>query len=239
MRSHRSTFVALVTVFGFGVYAAPGWAQPAANNAAVKPLPPGGVSVIGDDALKAFQLVGPRKADATLETIDVADQPFARALRVRTLKQPRQEYHIGVEARNVRPIAQGDVLLATFYTRGAESIDESGEARAWCLLQKAVAPYTMSMTLLAGSGKGWKKWQVPFVAQESYAPNEAKAVFFVGYKPQTMEIGGVSLTTARTSNSKICRARATFTPARNRARRGERPRKRASKRSAKATCASK
>src|SRR5690606_10782767 len=61
------------------------------------------------------------------------------------------------------------------------------------VFERGSEPYTKSVTYSLRLTPEWRKVQVRFVAGESYAPGEAQAIFRLGYEPETIQIGGVSL----------------------------------------------
>ncbi len=162
------------------------------------PLP---IPLLPADALAAFHLGGANWRDAQVQTVAVTGQPFTQAVRVRTLQRPPQPYNIQLAARTVTPVEKDDVLLATFYVRGIESTDETGEARTTIVFEQASDPYTKSLefTASAPAGGGWQRIDMPFQAAGSYAAGQAQVTFRVGYAPQTIEIGGISVMSYRKS----------------------------------------
>ena len=158
--------------------------------AATAPLPKG-TPVLGDDPLGAFKLGGQAaRADAESRTVAVEGQPFDKALRLTTRKLPARIYHIQVAAPTTAPVKRGDVLLATFAVRAA-----AGEqAFTQCIFERRSEPWTKSATLNVVATPTWQRYHMPFVSQESYPAGGAQLLFRLGYKPQTIEIGGVALT---------------------------------------------
>jgi endo-1,4-beta-xylanase len=148
------------------------------------------------DALGALRLGGTRAADARLERVAVEGQPFGHAVRARTEREPQLDYHIQLHARTTAPVEKDDVLHVSFWLRGAAASAETGEARTAFIFERAAEPYTKSITLAAGApgeGQEWRRVEAPFKALERYAAGEAQVLFRLGYAPQTVEIGGLSL----------------------------------------------
>lgn len=156
------------------------------------PLPPG-VALLPEDALGAFRLTGKPGEDAQIETINVENPALNRALRARTLRLPGTPYSIQLNAPTIAPVQKGDALLATFWTRAVQSGEESGEVRTAFIFEEAKAPYDKSIATPLTVGGQWQKFQLPFAARENYAAGAARVNLHLGFKPQTIEFGGLSL----------------------------------------------
>jgi endo-1,4-beta-xylanase len=162
----------------------------ATGMAATIPIP-----LLGANPLSAFALGGSAARDAQMQVVAVAGQPFGQAIQVRTLQRPPQPYNIQLAARTVAPVERDDVLLATFYVRGIESTDETGEARTTIIFEQASDPYTKSLDFTVGAlaGGKWQRIDIPFQAAGRYTAGQAQVTFRLGYAPQTIEIGGISV----------------------------------------------
>jgi hypothetical protein len=73
---------------------------------------PAGTSVIADDPIKAFALVGSEANLGKLEVIDIPGQPFNQAFRIFTLSAPTTEWNIQLRAPTASPVKPGEVLMA-------------------------------------------------------------------------------------------------------------------------------
>lgn len=118
-------------------------------------------------------------------------QQRPRAIRAQTTKQPEKAYQIQLAAKNVAPIAKNDVLLATFWMRTLESPMQEGFVGF--TFEQAVEPYKRSFGYETWAGASWTRFDLPFRAAESYAPGEAVMNLRIGFAPQAVEIGGISL----------------------------------------------
>ena len=108
-------------------------------------LPEAGVPMLSPDVLFETTLRNPQGMPASSETVEIEGQPFHRALRVRTGKPSQEWWAIQLLLPTVASVHRGDTLLATFYIRGVETNDETGEAylRAFlqtCLLYTSPSP---------------------------------------------------------------------------------------------------
>ena len=153
-----------------------------------KPLPPG-VAVVGDP-LAALAESGKAVRDLELSVVAAEGQPFAKALRLETKKRPARSYDIQVRAANTMPVKKGDILLATFWARAVRP----AKARTELVFELGRQPYTKSAQHPVVAGGKWRRIDVPFVSRQSFASGEASLIFRLGYPPQTLEIGGVTLT---------------------------------------------
>ncbi len=117
-------------------------------------------------------------------------QPFSTALRLTTLHKPRFAYDLQITQRVHVPIAKGDVLVATFFMRNIKA--ESGYGRTDLILENTTT-YEKSVYYSAVAGWAWRKFTVPFTAVEDEAADGSQFNFHLGFNPQTIEIGGVTL----------------------------------------------
>jgi len=164
---------------------------PVDGGAAMVAKLPEGVSVLPEDALSAFRLVGPAGGDAKLETVSAEGREFTKALRVRTGKRPENAWYLQLSARSVAPVEKGDVLLATFHLRCAESM--TGEGHTVFVFELGKDPWPKSAEFPVSAGATWKRIYVPFVAARAFAAGEAGINFQLGLGGQTVEIGGISV----------------------------------------------
>jgi GH35 family endo-1,4-beta-xylanase len=155
---------------------------------------PAGEAVIASDAVSAFELQG-AAGEAELITADA--QPFEGAVRIRTRERTPDWWSVQWMTHSLTEVRRGDVLHCTFYARGIESVDETGIPRGRVYFQEAGAPWRKSLLREFEAGPEWQRYDFPFAAQRSLGAGEAMLAFAFGYPPQTIEIGGVSLTNYR------------------------------------------
>ncbi len=161
----------------------------------VKPLPEGGVSLLPADALTAFKVVG-ATGSVEMTTVPVAGQPFTQALRLRTRRgRLANVYAVQIQATPTAPVKKDDVLLATFYVRSVEGGQpETGEAETQFVFERAGEPYTKSVEKTIQIPRGeWRRIDVPFRAAEDREAAGNHINFRLGYPPQVIEIGGISV----------------------------------------------
>jgi hypothetical protein len=80
-------------------------------------------------------------------------------------------------------------MLASFWFRG---VGKPG--RAEFLFERAQNPWTKSTTQPVAAGTSWRRVLIPFRSAEGYARGEAMASLRLAFGPQTVEIGGFTLT---------------------------------------------
>jgi GH35 family endo-1,4-beta-xylanase len=171
--------------------------EPAAPRAA-RPEPTGrygevpGTNLLPASGVRAFQ-IGGKAERVALSYVDVSGQPFKEALRAEIKERSGNTWDVQVQARVEQAVAAGDVLLATFYLRTESTRAESTEGQTEFVMELARDPWTKSVSHPVRAGREWKQIHVRFKAAQSYAPGEAQLIFRLGYEPQLIEIGGVTV----------------------------------------------
>jgi endo-1,4-beta-xylanase len=151
-----------------------------------------GISVLGPRGIGEFNGAG-ETGRVELSEVRVEGQPFDQVLRAEIRQPSKQPWDVQVRAPTTAPVERGDVLLATFYLRTEWAPAESGEGQTEFVFELARDPWTKSVSYPIRASRDWKKVYVPFVAQESYGAGEAQMIFRLGYTPETIEIGGVTV----------------------------------------------
>jgi GH35 family endo-1,4-beta-xylanase len=119
--------------------------------------------------------------------------PFQRALRVTTLRQPAAPWSIQVGTAVEGEIRQDDVCLLSIYVRCLRSQDESGAGQANLVVQQGHRPWRKLVTHPAAPGPEWQRVDVPFRAGMPLPRGRGAVRFQIGYRPQTLEFGGLRL----------------------------------------------
>lgn len=151
-----------------------------------------GADLLGGRGVQAFALFG-ETARAELEVFTVEEQEFSEAVRAKVSAPSTNVWDVQMTAKNATAVASGDVMLATFWLRTEWTPDESGEGKTEFVFELARDPWTKSVSHPVRNSREWKKFFVPFKAEEDYAAGEAQMIFRLGYDRQTLEIGGVSV----------------------------------------------
>ncbi len=150
-----------------------------------------GKSVLSAE-LKAFKING--KAERVVVTPFQADgQPFKDAVRVEIKEKSNDPWDVQIQSPLSARVEKGDVMLATFYFRTERSFVESAEGDTEFVFELAKEPWTKSVSYPVKSGREWRKVYVRYVAEDSYDPGQAQMIFRLGYSPQTIELGGVTV----------------------------------------------
>lgn len=149
--------------------------------------------VLPSDALGAFRLSC--AAGGAMERVPVEGQAFTEALRLRTPANistgSDREWSCRIRHTLSVPVAANDWLVAVFWMRAIESGQEAAQVklnfeRNAPDYRKSVASGTMVTT-------AWRRMQIPFRIVEAYQPGGAMLDFWVGYDPQVIELGGISV----------------------------------------------
>ncbi|HEV7300640.1 MAG TPA: endo-1,4-beta-xylanase [Tepidisphaeraceae bacterium] len=146
----------------------------------------------GDD-LDAFRLMGSNARRCEMTQVAVDGQPFTTALRINTNGPSHAWYDIQLMISNAEPIKKGDVLHARFSIRAEQVRTETREATAQFLFQRIHPPHTSHLRFGVGAGGEWQQYELPFRAVEDVAVGEGKFVIALGYDPQVVDVGGMSL----------------------------------------------
>ncbi len=148
---------------------------------------PPGEPLIGDSPLTAWRLTG---SNGLATPVDVTGQSFARAWRIETRVDSSPSWAIEFKAPVARAVARGDVALLRFVARAVETSDESGAAYARLVVQKASPDYDKSLEGTHTIPAGWTEFFVPFTFGADFAAGASEVAFGLGFKRQTIEIGG-------------------------------------------------
>jgi Glycoside hydrolase family 44 len=151
-----------------------------------------GDGLLGQTGLRAFAVQGDAdKVD--VGAVPVAGQPFSEALRAQVKKGSGHEWAVQLQAPTAGPVSEGDVILATFYLRAEQPLEDTGAGQTQFVFELSKEPYSKSVTYDVQAGPDWRKVHVPFVAKQNFGPGEAHMIFRLGYDPETIDIGGVTV----------------------------------------------
>lgn len=151
-----------------------------------------GVEVLDRGGIHAFVLHG-AKEKVELTKVAVEGQAFSEAVQARVKEASTNNWDVQLQTPIKKPVEQGDVLLAKFHFRTDWVPDESGEGVTEFVFELARDPWTKSVTYPIRASRDWKEVYVPFVAQDSFGAGEAQVIFRLGYSPETIQIGGVTV----------------------------------------------
>jgi hypothetical protein len=166
-------------------------------------LPAGATEVLPKDALFSVPVGGLERTEARAETVASSGTPFTKLLRVTLPKGNVETNATQLTVPNAQPIQAGDVLLASFWVRGA-SLDGKLPAATEFMFERSTSPWTKSVTRSATAARVTTRWRhilVPFRSAETYAPGEAMASIRMALQPQKVELGGLSILNYRNSRT--------------------------------------
>ncbi len=159
--------------------------------------PPGGKSLFQQPGIDALTLGNNAKGKA--EKVSVDGQSFKEALRLTTLESSTNPWDVQVEATISQAVTTGDVLLAEFWMRAAQTNVESGEASSEFGFERLGEPWTKAISYNLSAGPQWRKFSIPFTIVENLDAGKSHVYFRMGYRPQAFEIADFKLTTYGTS----------------------------------------
>jgi GH35 family endo-1,4-beta-xylanase len=152
-------------------------------------IPSGGTELVNQSALA---LQGDA-AYGTIEKVSVSGQPFTQALRVTTLRQAPSEWMFEVGADATGAIKKGEVLFASVFVRVIKGQPETGEGRTTLDFQRKGGDWSKFVSHPIPVTKDWRRIDVPFVALYDTEAGASNIAFRLGYGPQVIEIGGLSV----------------------------------------------
>ena len=149
------------------------------------------VDLLGGRGLRDFVLQGDVNK-AEVSQVSVHQQPFGEATRLRVKEASGSEWSVQLQAATTAPVEAGDVLLATFYLR-TEVPKEDGIGETCFVFELGQGPFTKSVEYPVQAPAEWIRVQARFQAVRAYAAGEAHMNFHLGYDPETIDIGGLTV----------------------------------------------
>jgi len=168
----------------------PAAAAPAYGNARFGEV--AGVSVLPPGGVRALTLLGDG-AKVAISYVPVTGQPFAEAVRAEVAEATPSPWDLQLLVTTSQPVKRGDVLLATFFFRTEATRQEGAEGQTELVFEQARPPWTKSVSYPVRAGREWRQVHVPFVAAIDYPAGQAKLNFRVGFLPETIDIGGLTV----------------------------------------------
>lgn len=154
-------------------------------------IPEGGSPVLPENAIAKMTLLGGNRASRTL--VDIEDMPFDGAVQVETREKAENRWDIQLNLGISTNVEKNDILLAVFWAKGIESCDETGEVYSELLFERSTDPWTKSVSHSITVIGEWRQFFIPFTCKEDYSAGQASIRFRLGYKPQTIQFGGLEL----------------------------------------------
>lgn len=153
---------------------------------------PSGQPLLGADPLAAFRMGA--NSSASLEQGIAQGPGFTQVLRVKTLVDLSTSWSAEFYAGVPQAVANGDVVLLHFWARATETTNEAGSAFLRVAVQKSTANYDKSYEATITILPEWREYYIPFAYKADYAANASGFAMGVGFRRQTIEIGGMELT---------------------------------------------
>lgn len=155
-------------------------------------LPPGR-ALLPTEGLKAFSPhIGTTGEVANFQVIPVTGPGFDRAWQVKTLADTIQPWDVNLRAANAIAVQKGDVGMIRFFARVRGTADETGAGRLIVSIQsrdvRGKGSYDGDFPLT----REWQEILVPFAWLYDFAPRGAVISLRLGFKHQSVEIGGIS-----------------------------------------------
>lgn len=147
---------------------------------------------LAPDGIKSFVLQG-KTERASISLVAVEGQPFKEALRAEVTQKSGNTWDVQVQTKVGKAVTAGDVILATFYAKVETTRQESAEGQTELVMELGRPPWSKSVSYPVRFGREWTKIYVRYKAERSYAPGEAQLIFRLGYEPETIHIGGVTV----------------------------------------------
>ncbi len=144
--------------------------------------------------LNALTPSGPQvSSHGHFEFVPVTGQPFAEALRAETVRRPAYPWDVQLDVRTTSAIKKGDTLWLGLTARRVKTLQETGEALVEVIFEQAALPHQKLLERAISFGPQWSQARIPFTADRDAAAGELKVTLRLGYNPQTLEIGALTL----------------------------------------------
>ncbi len=164
------------------------------------PIPEGGESLLPADSLSAMR-VSAAAALASSEQFNVADLPFSRAIRIQVTGTPQQAWDVQLLGTTRGDVRSGDVLLLSLFVRGSSIVNESGEGGGTAYLQRSSGAFEKIVAMPFQATGEWKQVLLPTRVDLTLPSGQHGFAVHLGFRPQTVEIGGISLVNYKTSKT--------------------------------------
>ncbi len=137
---------------------------------------------------------GPEAAThGRFEFVPVTGQPFTKAMRAETVHRPAYPWDVQLDVRTRSAVKKGDTLWLGLNARRFKTLQETGEALVEVILEQSSPPHQKLLERALSFGPAWSHARIPFTADRDAAAGELKVTLRLGYNPQTLELGALSL----------------------------------------------
>ncbi len=159
----------------------------------ITPAPSGGTTMLGAGSLERFHVIGARPGLATAALTDLTAQPLPRVWKLETIQQPADPWKFQLQAAGETAVTRGDTLWARFLLRCSASRNETGEGQMTFVFESADSQHVKSIDITVGAGSEWREFCFPFSARSTLAAGGSQISLRAGFRPQTIEIGGIEV----------------------------------------------
>ncbi|MDQ8185168.1 endo-1,4-beta-xylanase [Pelagicoccus sp. SDUM812002] len=159
---------------------------------------PSGKQLLRSPGLDAFSLqLMPSAFDSvSIDTVDTeSDFGFDSAWRIETKGDTGPWYAVQLQSSSFTELKKGDTGIVRFFARTLESADESGLGQIGVGIRPAIGWGRGMVSETFNAPEEWGEFLVPFTADADYERFEAQVSFTLGYRAQTIEIGGLECLT--------------------------------------------
>ena len=127
--------------------------------------------------------------------VDVGDdQPFSSAVRVEVTEETENAWDVTmIGTANGAAVSEGDVLLAVAYLRGPEDSENEPTVQFVAKDQDNLSTNMVRSTPEVQPPAEWTRYYVPIQFDYDSEAGTWRTELFLGYGPQTVDIGGVAL----------------------------------------------
>ena len=147
---------------------------------------PEGGTLLNAETGTTYQSIG----KCTLSEVDIADQPFTKALRITTQADLSNAWDAQIKFPAVLGIQEEDVLLVAFYARTISSSEETGEGFVKVCIEEN-ENYAKQLYYTISIGQEWKAYYAPVKCNTSWDVSLVSYLFHMGFSDQTIEVADV------------------------------------------------
>jgi endo-1,4-beta-xylanase len=127
------------------------------------------------------------------QPMSVEGMNFKQAVELETKVVPPHEWNLRLSALIPSEIHAGDKLWLMVWIRGVDPKAENPTGTVQFVVERSFDPYDKLLLRTLTAGKEWKAVAIPFESEKNYAVNGTQFCIQSGYKPQTIQIGGIAL----------------------------------------------
>ena len=125
--------------------------------------------------------------EGNAEDLDVSDQAFAKKTSIQLNSAGFNQWDAAYGIRNKKTISSGSRCLLVIWLRAP---DVEGQVS---IFAEHASTYEKEIYLTTEIGAEWQRFLIPFEANEFYSIHELTFGLHLGWKAQTIEIGGMAV----------------------------------------------